>query len=162
MTPLFNDADQNLLRALPNETRKAVVELHARGRKRGIADAAEAIRSVARDPRHGTMRVVYQSIADVLQRHSETPLELNLPDVPTPDPTTLSDNEILDLPPLDRAKVLADIAAQGLILAVMLVDVVKMDPAPATDPDAFPWDAPSPEAEDARDALDRGHTPGHG
>ena len=124
VTPLFTDADKDLLRALPSETRKAVVNMLARHRKGGMADAARAVRAVGDDAQHGTVRGIFRGVADVLQRNAETPLVLEpLPAPPTIDPTTLEDAEILDLPPLDRAKVLADLASQGLLLAPMLVDV---------------------------------------
>lgn len=283
MKPLFNDADQNLLRALPTQTRKAVVELVGRSWKQGVLDTADNIRTATKkalvdDPE---LAAFMSTFADTITKGANI-AELPTFDVPTPDPMNLEDAEILDLPPLDRAKVLADLASQGLILAVMLVDVgvpcphrdggkvsmvidglqqlvdctrcdgvgsidgrrrcadreclsydeplthslgggwecsrkhghaereraadvhiapdevarfsvtiahdgivadvtdyaavpfaeearfvtpadlaavVKVDPV--TDPDAFPWDEPSPEAEAARNALDRGHTPGH-
>lgn len=249
MTPLFNEADQNLLRTIPNETRRAVVELAGRSWKQGVLDTADNIRTATKkalvdDPE---LAAFMSTFADTITKGAGI-TELPTFDVPTPDPTTLSDAEILDLPPLDRARVLTDLAKTGhhLIAAIIdvgvpctnemcldgrvrisgdvvvdchvcdgvgsidgrrrcadreclsydeplvyslaggwecsrkhghaererasadrfvtpadLADVVKMDPAPATDPDAFPWDAPSPEAEAARNALDRGHTPGH-
>jgi hypothetical protein len=124
MTPLSNDADQNLLCALPNETRKAVVELVGRAYKHGIADAAECIRTEGSGPQYGpTLSSIYRGIADALTSAAETMPVFDLGDLPTPDPTTLSDAEILDLPPLDRAKVIADLAAQGLLVVPMLVDV---------------------------------------